>query len=73
MPHARMLVCVDTQFLTTSKAAIALAVSEATVKAMEKRGELPAVRTSSGVRLFRKSDIEQAVVDRAARIEARSK
>jgi excisionase family DNA binding protein len=47
------------EFLTVNAAAKILDVSEATVRSYERRGKLPALRTSSGVRLFNKSDVEQ--------------
>ena len=52
-------------FLTTLRAAKILPTSEGPVRALERRGELPCTRTSSGVRLF-----DPAVVERVARERA---
>lgn len=51
--------------ITTATAARILRTSEGTVRALERRGELPATRTPTGMRLF-----EQAVVERVARNRA---
>lgn len=53
--------------LTTSAAARAIGVAEATVRLMEQRGQLPATRTTSGVRLFARDDVDRVVRERAAR------
>jgi len=50
--------------LITSEVARELGCTPATVRLMERRGELPAIRTASGVRLFRRVDVERV---RAAR------
>ena len=45
--------------LTTSLVARALGVAEGTVRLMERRGELPAVRLPNGTRLFAPEDVER--------------
>jgi len=47
------------EFLTVNAAAKILGVSDTTVRSYERRGKLRALRTSSGVRLFCKNDVEQ--------------
>jgi excisionase family DNA binding protein len=51
--------------ITTKHAAKILDTSEATVRAMERRGELPAARTSSGMRLFELQTVERVARERA--------
>jgi DNA-binding transcriptional MerR regulator len=53
--------------MTVSTAARVLRVSEASVKAFERRGLLPATRTESGVRLFAPRDVQRLATDRANR------
>lgn len=63
----------DLTYTTTSGAARILQVSEGTVRHMEARGELAAIRTDSGVRLFQREVVERAARERARRPgEARS-
>jgi len=50
--------------ITTSYAARILRVAEATVRAWDRAGILPARRTSNGMRLFARADVERL---RAAR------
>lgn len=50
------------KYMLTSEAARLIGVTPAGVRAMERRGDLPAERTGQGVRLF-----ERAVVQRVAR------
>jgi excisionase family DNA binding protein len=47
------------EWLTISTAARILGVAESTVRQMERRGRLPAIRTETGVRLFRRGDCER--------------
>ena len=54
-------------FLTTSRSAKILNVSEAAVRQMENRGVLEAERTESGTKLFRREQVEQAAEARRAR------
>ena len=42
--------------ITTTTAAKILKTSEGTVRAMKRRGELPATRTETGIRLFDRTD-----------------
>lgn len=51
------------QLLTTSDAARALRRSVESVREYERTGRLPAIRTQSGVRLFKLSDVEQLAAD----------
>jgi excisionase family DNA binding protein len=53
--------------ITTSRAAKILQTSEGTVRALERRGELPAERTSSGLRLFDRAVVERIARERAER------
>ena len=51
--------------LLPSDAARILGVSTDTVRNMDARGQLPAMRTVSGRRLFRRSDVDQLARVRA--------
>lgn len=51
--------------ITSSTAARILAMSEGTVRAMERRGDLPATKTATGVRLFESADVERVAERRA--------
>lgn len=53
--------------LTTAAAARALGLAEGTVRLLERRGELPAMRLSSGMRVFKAADVERVRLARAAR------
>jgi excisionase family DNA binding protein len=57
--------------LTTADAARILGVVPATVRQLERNGRLAAQRTSSGVRLFQRSDVEQLARERATRTQTR--
>jgi DNA-binding transcriptional MerR regulator len=48
----------DRDYLTTGPTARELKVSESRVRQLELAGRLPAIRTDSGVRLFRRKDVE---------------
>jgi DNA-binding transcriptional MerR regulator len=52
-------------------AAKILAVTPATVRLMEARGELPAERTESGVRIFKRTDVERLAAARQVAKHAR--
>lgn len=54
-----------TDFILTTEAAHVLGVSPDTVRAWERLGRLPALRTAGGVRLFNRLDVEQLARDRA--------
>lgn len=55
-------------FLSTADAARILAVTPATVRLMVKRGDLAAAgATESGIRLFRKEDVESLAKGREGR------
>jgi hypothetical protein len=47
----------DESLLTLSSAARLAKKSEATIRQAEKHGRLPALRTATGVRLFKPSDV----------------
>jgi len=47
------------EFLTTMDAARLLNRSPETVRLYERRGQLPAIRTAGGQRLFRRKDVEK--------------
>jgi excisionase family DNA binding protein len=53
--------------LTTSGVARELGVAEGTVRLMARRGELPAVRLSSGMRIFRRADVDRLREQRIGR------
>jgi excisionase family DNA binding protein len=53
-------------YTTTSGAARILHVSEGTVRHMVDRGELAAIRTDSGVRLFDRRNVEHVAHERRA-------
>lgn len=55
-----------TDFLTSAGASRLLGVTPATVRQMERRGELKALR-ANGIRLFRKADVERLAKRRQAR------
>ena len=57
----------DTTFLLTNDAAYILKVAPDTVRYPEKTGRLPALKTSGGVRLFDKKDVERLAREREAR------
>ena len=46
-------------FLTVSEAAKIIGVTPDGVRAMERRGSLPAIKTPSGRRLFTESDVQE--------------
>lgn len=62
----------DSPKLTISHAARVIGVSEATVRLMERRGELPATRTSTGIRLFDRNVVERVARERAERFRLES-
>ena len=47
------------EWLTLSSVARLAEKSEATIRQAAKHGKLPAIRTASGIRLFRRSDVEK--------------
>ncbi|MFQ5880375.1 MAG: helix-turn-helix domain-containing protein [Dehalococcoidia bacterium] len=53
------------RLLTCGDAARVLSVVPDTVRAMERAGRLPAVRTLGGIRLFRREDIDRVAAERA--------
>ena len=55
------------KFLTCSEAGRILDRTPAAVRAMEARGEIKAIRTLKGVRLFKKSAVEALVQERASK------
>ncbi len=55
------------QWLTVADVARKLNLMPDTVRDLERRGRLKAVRTAGGVRLFRKADIEEFIQEREAR------
>lgn len=52
--------------MTTGEAARVLGLSSDMVRWLEREGRLPAERTTNGVRLFRRGDVEQLERSRAA-------
>jgi DNA-binding transcriptional MerR regulator len=57
----------DNDFLTTTPAALELGVSTQSVILYEQSGKLKAIRTSNGMRLFRREDVERFKAERAAK------
>jgi excisionase family DNA binding protein len=57
----------ETDLLLTSEVARVLGVSPATVCNLERKGDLPATRTASGVRLYVRRDVDALATTRAAR------
>lgn len=55
------------QLLSVADASRILNVVPATVRAMERAGRLPALRTAGGIRLFRREDVERLAVERHRR------
>jgi len=53
--------------LLTGEAARLLGVAGATVIAWQRSGKLPALRSESGVRMFRRADVEKLAAERAAK------
>ena len=54
----------DVELLTVSHAARALQVAANTLRLWERQGKLPALRTTSGVRLFDRRDIDRLIAER---------
>ncbi len=54
----------NTDILQTGDAARLCGVSSTTIHLWERIGKLPALRTASGVRLFRRCDVEQLASER---------
>ncbi len=57
----------DEMLLTPSEAGKILGITSDAVRALNNRGALVALKTMSGRRLFRRSDIEQLAEQRSAR------
>jgi excisionase family DNA binding protein len=58
--------------LTPSDAARVLGLSPDSVRVLSDSGRLPALRTVSGRRLFRRGDVDRLASDRAAAVAART-
>lgn len=56
-----------TEYLTVSEAAKALGVAPDTVRWWTRTGRLDAIRTETGVRFFRRSDVERLFESRRLR------
>ena len=56
--------------LFTTEVSRILSVSAETVRSWERRGILPALRTAAGVRLFKRSDVEDVARKRERRTHA---
>jgi len=56
----------ESDWMTTQEVARAAhgAIGAATVRLWERTGKLPAIRTASGRRLFRRTDVERVLADR---------
>ncbi len=53
--------------LTVGDAARVLDLTSRSVQDLENRGRLPAIRTARGLRLFKRSDVDQLAEERAAK------
>jgi excisionase family DNA binding protein len=52
-------------YLTTQRVAKELGLSEARVRQLANKGDLPAIRTDGGIRLFARADVEHLRRQRA--------
>jgi DNA-binding transcriptional MerR regulator len=59
---------VDMQLLTVGDVARELDVAAETIRLWERLGKLHAERTASGIRLFRRDDVERFAKERLARL-----
>lgn len=57
------------EYLTVSTVARILNAASETVRAWERAGKLPAIRTASGVRLFLAVDVERFAIQRARAVQ----
>ncbi len=57
----------DDQFMATCDAAKCLDCTPDNVRALERRGQLPALRTPSGRRIFRTVDVKRLALERQTR------
>ncbi len=57
----------DDQLLATCDVAKLLGCTTDNVRALERHGHLPALRTLSGRRIFRSADVHQFVLERLAK------
>lgn len=53
----------DSELLLTASVARIFGVTPATVRCWERSGRLPAARTTTGVRLFHRSDVERVALE----------
>jgi excisionase family DNA binding protein len=60
------------KFLTSSEVAKILDVTPDAVRAIERRGELPAIRIGKGQRLFTKTAVDRLLVERNKQLQRRS-
>jgi excisionase family DNA binding protein len=59
------------QLLTTTDAARLIGVSSETIRVWEGVGKLPAMRTQSGTRLFKRDDVERVAATYRQTLETR--
>ena len=69
--HATSTTVIDVDLMTVSTAARELDCSEGAIRAAASRGALPCIRLANGLRLFRRSDLQQLRVARTSRAEQR--
>jgi len=55
------------EYLTAGAAAKLLNLSSASVRGFERKGLLPAIKASGGLRLFREADVRKFAAERRAR------
>jgi excisionase family DNA binding protein len=59
------------ELLIASEAAKLLDCTAANIRALERAGKLPALRTESGVRIFRREDVDRLAVERKQQQKAK--
>lgn len=60
------------EVLSTAAAARILGVVPDTVRQLERKGEIPALRMEGGTRVFLRSDVERVAAEREARQNAKA-
>ena len=61
---------VEHEIMMVAEVARRCGVTPASVRSWERCGKLPATRTESGVRLFRREDVARLVAERKAKVTA---
>ncbi|MFL6213609.1 MAG: MerR family transcriptional regulator [Blastocatellia bacterium] len=58
------------ELLIASEAAKLLDCTAANIRALERAGKVPALRTASGVRIFRREDVDRLALERQRKRDA---